>query len=177
MQPGNDGPDHAMIDVDTSPRRRKSSRLSGSSIASSEMVRSSRDAGEPAAALSSPRVLRKRASPSEDEFRPTGPARENHHMDSKPSHGSASTPPGEVLSGHFCLCQPQPKIPRPRNGEFALFFISGISSLKRRGVGSEQRRGFVCGHTDQALTLCSIYSLPTASPACDRLPPPCTHQS
>ena len=32
---------------------------------------------------------------------------------------SASSSPGE----HVCLCQPEPKIPRPRNGKSALFFI------------------------------------------------------
>ena len=34
--------------------------------------------------------------------------------------GSASSSPGE----HVCLCQPEPKIPRPRNGKCDVLFVS-----------------------------------------------------
>jgi len=38
------------------------------------------------------------------------------------SNSAPSTGSGE-FSGHICLCQPEPKIPRPRNGEFCLLFV------------------------------------------------------
>lgn len=34
--------------------------------------------------------------------------------------GSTSSSPGE----HVCLCQPEPKIPRPRNGESDVLFVT-----------------------------------------------------
>lgn len=46
---------------------------------------------------------------------------------------SASSSPGE----HVCLCQPEPKIPRPRNGEPALFFI--FNSAIADSVLTQQR--------------------------------------
>jgi hypothetical protein len=176
MPLANNAPDHEMEGVNTSPRQRKSSRISGkSTAASSDLARNSRDAQAPSSALSSPKVARKRTSSSEDDPNSMGSDHEGSLVDSKPPHGTTSIIPGE-LSGHICLCQPEPKIPRPRNGEFALFFISGINSLKRRM--SLRTKQMLCLRTciHQPLTLCSIYSIPPASPARDRLPPPCTHK-
>jgi hypothetical protein len=65
---------------------------------------------------SSPRSTRKRlaslveASESEESGSPT---------DEKPPPSATSTTAGSPdFVGHVCLCQPEPKIPRPRNGGF-----------------------------------------------------------
>ena len=39
------------------------------------------------------------------------------------SSNSAPSTGSREFSGHICLCQPEPKIPRPRNGEFCLLFV------------------------------------------------------
>ena len=39
------------------------------------------------------------------------------------SSNSAPTTGSGEFSGHICLCQPEPKIPRPRNGELCLLFV------------------------------------------------------
>ena len=39
------------------------------------------------------------------------------------SSNSAPTTGSGEFSGHICLCQPEPKVPRPRNGELCLLFV------------------------------------------------------
>lgn len=135
----NDAPPQEMEGVSTSPRQRRSDRISGNSATSSvDVARRSRDGKAPSSALSSPRAARKRTSSDEEDPHAIGSDHESSVLDPKPPHSTSSIASGE-LSGHICLCQPEPKIPRPRNGEFALFFISGINPLKRRAsLGTKQ---------------------------------------
>jgi hypothetical protein len=41
-----------------------------------------------------------------------------------PSATSATARESPDFSGHICLCQPEPKIPRPRNGKLVVFPLS-----------------------------------------------------
>lgn len=50
------------------------------------------------------------------------PKSDNDPTYQRSSNSAPSTGSGE-FSGHICLCQPEPKIPRPRNGEFCLLFV------------------------------------------------------
>ena len=46
--------------------------------------------------------------------------------DEKPPTSATSTTAGSPdFAGHVCLCQPEPRIPRPRNGEFEHFLCLG----------------------------------------------------
>lgn len=139
MPLANDVSAHKMEGVSTSPRQRRSDRISGNSpTAPVDIHRSSRDAKVPSSALSSPRAACKRTSSDDDDATAVVRDHERSVLASKPPHSTSSIAAGE-LSGHICLCQPEPKIPRPRNGEFALFFISVISTLKRRtSTGTKQ---------------------------------------
>jgi hypothetical protein len=51
---------------------------------------------------------------------------------------ASSTGSGE-LSGHVCLCQPEPKIPRPRNGRSDFFLNPDVNVPERCGRFSKQR--------------------------------------
>lgn len=59
---------------------------------------------------------------------------------SDPEHsrvpGSAASSPGE----HVCLCQPEPKIPRPRNGKSDVLFVTDGSYQSARTVLRDKQR-------------------------------------
>lgn len=91
--------------------------------------------GEPtSSALSSPRAAIKRLAQLEEVKQEDRV--ENGSPEDKDPPSATSTGSGE-FSNHVCLCQPEPKIPRPRNGEFEVSFF-GFSGLDRH----IKRRGF-----------------------------------
>ncbi|KAF2005317.1 hypothetical protein P154DRAFT_357684 [Amniculicola lignicola CBS 123094] len=79
----------------------------------SNPAQDSKEHPSPLPSLSSPRVTRKRVASLEGE-RKTDADHANNMSDSKVPQSASSTGSGEH-SGHVCLCQPEPKIPRPRN--------------------------------------------------------------
>lgn len=123
MQSSKDGSDTKMEDASpVSPHNlRKSSRIHDTRVSSisSSAGRSSEYQG-PTSAPDSPRTTRKRASSTLDtQVNGTNLDHADSPTDAKSPQSAHSNSSGE-WSGHFCLCQPEPKIPRPRNGECSL---------------------------------------------------------
>ena len=125
MQSGDNSPQFPIDDSKPSRSLRKSSRIHETRAAptSSPVERTKREE-PPSPAVTSPRSSRKRLASLEavvngdnidDTVSPTdeGPP---------PSAISADSPD---CAGHVCLCLPEPKIPRPRNGE-SIFLCSLI---------------------------------------------------
>jgi len=67
----------------------------------------------------SPRVARKRNSSLGSDEHAEESVKNECPTDVKTPASASSTGSGD-LSPHVCLCQPEPKIPRPRNGEFVI---------------------------------------------------------
>lgn len=116
MQVGDTSPTSSTDDVKRSRSLRKSNRIhdSKSGPTSSPLQRTK---GEklPSPAADSPRSTKKRSTHLEetingDESETTSPT------EMRSPHSAMSKGSGEP-SPHVCLCQPEPKIPRPRNGE------------------------------------------------------------
>ncbi|KAF1951041.1 hypothetical protein CC80DRAFT_509173 [Byssothecium circinans] len=108
-----------------SPRSlRKSSRIhelrSASTSSSVDRTTSSKDDLPSPASASSPRTTKKRYESFGDEIYHNSAGHGNDGegespTGTKPPNSASSTGSGGELSGHVCLCQPEPKIPRPRN--------------------------------------------------------------
>lgn len=86
------------------------------SAATSGLVERTKQGRLPSPSTSSPRVTRKRAASYDEEPNGGDPIEGNGLGDSRAPLSASSAGSGE-LSGHVCLCQPEPKIPRPRNGK------------------------------------------------------------
>lgn len=133
--------------VSPSQRLRKRTRINDTrdrvSSLSSPAGRQLKSQG-PTSDPSSPRSTRKRATSALD----TSIVRREINIadsptDLNPSHSAVSNASGE-WSGQICICQPEPKIPRPRNGELSLSVIallepSGATSNKESGLYSRIR--------------------------------------
>lgn len=113
MQVGDDYSKSAMDDTKPSRNLRKSSRIHDSqTAAASSPVDRTKQESLPSPALTSPRTTRKRLASVievDDEETPTDTG---SPMSAPPSATSTGSPD---FSSHVCLCQPEPKIPRPRN--------------------------------------------------------------
>jgi hypothetical protein len=143
MQTEQISPPSLMDDTKPSRNLRKSNRIQETRSASiSDATTEQNHEEEPmSASASSPRIAKKRltslveASESEESGSPT---------DEKPPPSAASTTTGSPdFVGHVCLCQPEPKIPRPRNGEFEIS-LSCSGSFSNRIViirGLDQNKG------------------------------------
>lgn len=98
---------------------RKSSRIHDARSTSICSLTTEHNIEEPASADTlSPQISRKRlASLMEG----SGSEDSDSLVDDKPPSSAMATAVGPPdFAGHVCLCQPEPKIPRPRNGEFAI---------------------------------------------------------
>jgi hypothetical protein len=117
MQVGDSLTDSSNEDVKSSRSLRKSSRIHDVRHAptSSPMIRTK---GEdmPSPGPASPRPTRKRIV-SLEETVGDGQVPEYHISTNLRSPQSATSLGSGDFSPHVCLCQPEPKIPRPRNGE------------------------------------------------------------
>jgi hypothetical protein len=118
MQVGASPSASTIDDAKHSRNLRKSNRIHDvRSAPTSSPLQRTKEEELPSPASNSPRSTKKRLAPleeaaTEEELDTTSPT-ELRSPRSVASNGS-----GE-LSPHVCLCQPEPKIPRPRNGESA----------------------------------------------------------
>ena len=114
MQVGDNSPQSPIDDAKSSQSLRKSSRINeGRSAPTSNPAERIQKEEPPSPAVASPRNTRKRLSSLVEvaEREDSGSPVEERPPPSATSAGSPE------FSGHVCLCQPEPKIPRPRNGE------------------------------------------------------------
>lgn len=152
MQVGNDALDTKTDDARPPRHLRKSSRASDSHLTStsSPTGRLSKEWQDPPALSPSGRVTRKkRTASSEDGINVVDYNDENSPVDSRAPPSASSTGSGE-LSGQVCLCQPEPKIPRPRNGksdQLFLYFRCGYTRTAR-----------VTSNKEKSLLFADIYS-------------------
>lgn len=141
-----DGVPQADHDMDTKRGRtlRKSTRSSMTrSTSSPSPIHRQKTAASASPQASPVRITRKRAASLT-----YPPERRSPEVESPPStknsYSAPSTGSGD-MSGHVCLCQPEPKIPRPRNGRSdpsSLFLILHISVSP---LFLRQRRSLVFG--------------------------------
>lgn len=136
MQVGDTSPVSPMDESKPSRNLRKSSRINETlptSTSSPTAQRTKKDEPQVSPAMSSPRATRKRPSPLieidgvDDLVSPT---------DDKPPPSASSVTAGGSpdFSGHVCLCQPEPKIPRPRNGKSMLCSFVSVRHFLNRGI-------------------------------------------
>ena len=115
MQVGDSSPSTPMDDSKPSRSLRKSGRIQDSRSApvSSPVERNKREELPPPT-LTSSRTTRKRLASLAEVVDREDAVENDSPIDAPPS----ATSTGSLdFSGHVCLCQPEPKIPRPRNGE------------------------------------------------------------
>ncbi|KAJ4297831.1 slightly ste11-like protein [Kalmusia sp. IMI 367209] len=115
MQLGENVSSHSLAEDVKSPRSSKRGsrfyELRSAPTSSSAENISKDDVASPASSSSSPKWRRKREAPINDDFNGV----ESVHGDS-PTDPRAPPNTSPAGSGeHVCLCQPEPKIPRPRN--------------------------------------------------------------
>lgn len=130
MQVGNDASKTEMEEGKPLRQLRKSTRVHEYHAAPtiSNTVQHDEEMQGASSALSSPRTTKKRVASFDDDVDGAEFEDRNSPTDSRVPQSASSTGSGE-LSGHVCLCQPEPKIPRPRNGKSYLFFIPDVNIL------------------------------------------------
>jgi hypothetical protein len=118
MQVG-DSPSASMIeDAKRSRNLRKSNRIHDvRPVPTSSPLQRTKEEEFPSPSLNSPRSTKKRLAPLEEVI--TGEELDTSSPTELRSPRSATSNGSGELSPHVCLCQPEPKIPRPRNGESA----------------------------------------------------------
>jgi hypothetical protein len=113
-----DTPSSSLAD-ETKPSRslRKSSRIHDArSAPTSNPVQRTKEEELPSPSVTSPRSTRKRLASLDEAMNGDDFVDACSPIDSRSPRSATSTGSGET-SPHVCLCQPEPKIPRPRNGE------------------------------------------------------------
>lgn len=89
------------------------------------------------------------------------------------SAGSSGTPVTDPTREQVCLCQPDPKIPRPRNGASIIslsafdYLCKPPTWLCRYGV-SVQTQNMVTSFDVEGVDLCSFHPIPPALPSSGR---------
>lgn len=123
MQVGDSVPDLRRDDTKRSRslRKRNPAQDVRSTPTSSPMQRA-KEEGLLSPAPGSPRFTRKRVVSLDESNNEDEPMDSTSPTDVKSPRSASSTQSGE-FSPHVCLCQPEPKIPRPRNGEWAFPFV------------------------------------------------------
>lgn len=128
-----DSPSQSPVD-DTKPSRslRKSSRIHDTRTAptSSPIERTKREV-PPSPAVTSPRSASKKRLASLEEDVNSEDVDDNASLTDDQPPPSATSTGSPDFQGHVCLCLPEPKIPRPRNGQsiFSLFCDSVLTQL------------------------------------------------
>jgi hypothetical protein len=128
MQVGDNSSQSPTDDAKPSRSLRKSSRINeGRPAPTLNLAERIQKEEPPSPAVSSPRNTRKRLSSLVEvgEQEESGSPVEERPPPSATSAGSPD------YSGHVCLCQPEPKIPRPRNGESDASLLLNTSFLNR----------------------------------------------
>jgi hypothetical protein len=140
MQVGDSPSNSPTDDGKRSRNLRKSNRIhdAKSTPTSSPMQRTKEEELPSPTAVSPRSTTKKRLAPleevvNEDESMDVGSPTDIRSPRSATSHGSGEPSP------HVCLCQPEPKIPRPRNGEsvplcpqIRSFAIGGVTWIEQR---------------------------------------------
>lgn len=110
----------------TSPCRPSKTMLTRS-VSSASPARQSKGTPSLSSQTSPARITRKRAASLLDTADSKARAEEHSPPSSRESNGVPSVGPGEFAE-HVCLCQPEPKIPRPRNGEPLFNFLCPLAT-------------------------------------------------
>jgi hypothetical protein len=139
MQVGDTPSNHSVEDVKRSRNLRKSNRIHDArpTPTSSPMQRT-KEEDLTSSALTSPPSIRKRLVPLEEVTNGEGSVETGTSADIRSPSSATSNGSGEPCQ-HVCLCQPEPKIPRPRNGKLRLlclyillFVIGGIDTKRTK---------------------------------------------
>lgn len=139
MQVGDDNLRSPIEDGTPGRSLRKSSRIqTPKTVPDSSSVQRTKVEEQPTPP--SPRVARKRNTSLETDGNAEESVESESPTDVKTPASAVSTGSGE-LSPHVCLCQPEPKIPRPRNGEFVILCSLSRRLEPPRGVGGTARFG------------------------------------
>jgi hypothetical protein len=146
MQIGNTSSKSLTEDVKPSRSLRKSSRIIDARPGpTSNPLQRTQDEDVPSPTVTSPRTKRKRLASLEEVVNSEDFIDNNSPPDLQSPRSATSTGWGE-FPPHVCLCQPEPKIPRPRNGE-SLSPLSKIAfplnQMVRLAITKEA--SFVCG--------------------------------
>jgi hypothetical protein len=116
----NASPNSPSEESSSSQSKRKSNRIHElRSTSTTSPVQNTKEEQLPSPAFSSSRASKKRASNLDGFAGPVSP-------EDDATVDSPSLPSGVELSEHLCLCQPEPKIPRPRNGESDVVLYSRL---------------------------------------------------
>jgi len=152
MQVGDDASHPSRENVDSSRNLRKSIRIQDSRIMpTSNPIQCTKEEDFPTSTSTSPRATKKRLSTSFDvEVNERETIDSDSPIDSRVHRSASSTEYGE-LSEHVCLCQPEPKIPRPRNGRSYFLFISDVDIPEPSPSYANKEMVFVCGLPHQQL--------------------------
>ena len=134
MQVGDNPSDAPMDDGKPSRSLRKSSRITDSrSAPTSSPVERAKQAELQSPTVTSPRSSKKWLAPLVEVVE-TQEADEQGSLPDDRAPPSATSTGSPDFSGHVCLCQPEPKIPRPRNGKPDFFLCSPFRSTRLGGV-------------------------------------------
>ncbi|ORY06240.1 hypothetical protein BCR34DRAFT_590673 [Clohesyomyces aquaticus] len=135
MHPRDENSTVVMEDPAAGRNLRKSIRATQSRNTSSPTVAEpTRDSRGPMSSPQSPPMMtRKRAASLNEQINRGVLDDTQSPVDSRSSYSAPSTASGD-LSGHVCLCQPEPKIPRPRNA-FILYRQYHQSAIVARNPG------------------------------------------
>jgi hypothetical protein len=117
MQVGDATSGPSLDDVKRSRNLRKSNRIQDAKpTPTSSPLQRTKEENLPSPTLTSPQSTKKRLAPHEEAVNGEDVVDTNSPTDMRSPRSPISNGSGD-LSSHVCLCQPEPKIPRPRNGE------------------------------------------------------------
>lgn len=117
MQVGDNSFPSPTADEKSSSPLRKSHRIYQlRSASTTSPIQRTKEQQLPSAGSSSSRASKRRVAPTHDDTNGTESPDSDSPADLRAPQSASSTASGE-FSGHVCLCQPEPKIPRPRNGK------------------------------------------------------------
>jgi hypothetical protein len=120
MQVGDTPQNSSLDDVKRSRSLRKSNRINDARpTPTSSPSQRTKEEELPSPALTSPRPTRKRLAPLDETVNGDDAIDSSSPTDARSPRSATSACSGE-LPQHVCLCQPEPKIPRPRNGELVI---------------------------------------------------------
>jgi hypothetical protein len=137
------------------------------SASSPNPARHSKDIQSPSPQTPPTRVTRKRTASLVDTTGSKARLEDCSPPSSRESNRMPSVGAGE-FAGHVCLCQPEPKIRRPRNGESLSESLCPVATERALYWSADKDMSLyrlLIDATGLLLILCSIYSVSPASPA------------
>jgi hypothetical protein len=131
MQVGDTTSTSSLDDVRRSRNLRKSNRIhEAKSTPTSSPLQRTKEENLPSPGLTSPQSTKKRLAPLEEAVNGEDGIDANSPTDLRSPRSPISNGSGD-LSPHVCLCQPEPKIPRPRNGKSSESLFADVYFRKR----------------------------------------------